>query len=118
ILDGPDRDRPLLVVPREPVSAADHAIGIHAAGLAKDGGTLQIGIGSLGDALAAGLILRQRQPELFAGTLYRLSPHDQAEGRETGSFETGLYAASEMFVDGFMDLYREGILKRRVSDGA
>ncbi|TIW91974.1 MAG: acetyl-CoA hydrolase, partial [Mesorhizobium sp.] len=70
ILDGPDRDRPLFVVPREPVSAADHAIGIHAAGLAKDGGTLQIGIGSLGDALAAGLILRQRQPELFAGTLY------------------------------------------------
>ncbi|RWB31432.1 MULTISPECIES: acetyl-CoA hydrolase/transferase C-terminal domain-containing protein [unclassified Mesorhizobium] len=118
ILDGPDRDRPLFVVPREPVSAADHAIGIHAAGLAKDGGTLQIGIGSLGDALAAGLILRQRQPELFAGTLYRLSPHAQAEGRETGSFETGLYAASEMFVDGFMDLYREGILKRRVSDGA
>ncbi|WP_353641115.1 acetyl-CoA hydrolase/transferase C-terminal domain-containing protein [Mesorhizobium sp. WSM2239] len=118
ILDGPDRDRPLFVVPREPVSAADHAIGIHAASLVKDGGTLQIGIGSLGDALTAGLILRQRQPELFAGALHRLSPHDQAARPETESFETGLYAASEMFVDGFMDLYREGILKRRASDGA
>ncbi|NGO50399.1 acetyl-CoA hydrolase/transferase C-terminal domain-containing protein [Allomesorhizobium camelthorni] len=118
ILDGPDRDRPLFVVPREPVSAADHAVGIHAASLVKDGGTLQIGIGSLGDALTAGLILRQRQPELFAGALHRLSPSNQAAGRETGTFETGLYAASEMFVDGFMDLYREGILKRRASDGA
>lgn len=118
ILDGPDRDRPLFVVPREPVSAADHAIGIHAASLVKDGGTLQIGIGSLGDALTAGLILRQRQPKLFAGALHRLSPDNQVAMRETGTFETGLYAASEMFVDGFMDLYREGILKRRASDGA
>jgi acyl-CoA hydrolase len=118
ILDGPDRDQPLFVVPREPVSLADHTIGIHAASLVKDGGTLQIGIGSLGDALTAGLILRQRQPELFGDTVHRLSPHDQIQRRETGSFETGLYAASEMFVDGFMDLYREGILKRRASDGA
>ncbi|WP_192355758.1 acetyl-CoA hydrolase/transferase C-terminal domain-containing protein [Mesorhizobium mediterraneum] len=118
ILDGPDRDRPLFVVPREPVSAADHAIGIHAASLVKDGGKLQIGIGSLGDALTAGLILRQRRPQLFAGALHRLSPHNQAAKRETEPFETGLYAASEMFVDGFMDLYREGILKRRASDGA
>ncbi|THK38957.1 acetyl-CoA hydrolase [Ensifer sp. MPMI2T] len=118
ILDGPDRDRPLFVVPREPVSLADHAIGIHAASLVKDGGTLQIGIGSLGDALTAGLILRQRRPELFADALHSLSPHNEAAKRETGAFETGLYAASEMFVDGFMDLYRERILKRRASDGA
>lgn len=118
ILDGPHRDRPLFVVPREPVSAADHAIGIHAASLVKDGGTLQIGIGSLGDALTAGLILRQRRPGLFADALHRLSPGNQAAKREMGGFETGLYAASEMFVDGFVDLYREGILKRRASDGA
>jgi acyl-CoA hydrolase len=118
VLDGPERDRPLFVVPREPVSAADHAIGIHAASLVKDGGTLQIGIGSLGDALTAGLILRQRQPELFADALHRLSPGNQTIKRETEGFETGLYAASEMFVDGFANLYREGILKRRASDGA
>jgi acyl-CoA hydrolase len=118
VLDGPERDRPLFVVPREPVSAADYAIGIHAASLVRDGGTLQIGIGSLGDALTAGLILRQRQPELFADALHRLSPGNQTIKRETEGFETGLYAASEMFVDGFADLYREGILKRRASDGA
>jgi hypothetical protein len=34
-------------------------------------------------------------------------------------FEQGLYAVTEMFVDGFLDLYRAGILKRRVQpDGA
>ncbi len=34
-------------------------------------------------------------------------------------FEQGLYAVTEMFVDGFLDLYRAGILKRRVEpDGA
>lgn len=118
ILDGPERDRPLFVVPREPVSAADHAIGIHAASLVKDGGTLQIGIGSLGDALTAGLILRHRQPGLFATALRRLSPNGPVGKPETEAFDAGLYAASEMFVDGFMDLYREGILKRRASDGA
>ncbi|MDK1477885.1 acetyl-CoA hydrolase/transferase C-terminal domain-containing protein [Sinorhizobium sp. 6-117] len=117
ILDGPDRDRPLFVVPREPVSLADHAIGIRAASLVKDGGTLQIGIGSLGDALTAGLILRQRRPEVFADALHRLAPHETAR-RETRAFESGLYAASEMFVDGFTDLFRAGILKRRASDGA
>ena len=29
-------------------------------------------------------------------------------------FESGLYACTEMFVDGFLDLYRKGILRRRV----
>ena len=36
-----------------------------------------------------------------------------------GPFAEGLYAVTEMFVDGFLDLYREGILKRRAGpDGA
>jgi acyl-CoA hydrolase len=118
IVDGPNTDRPLFVVPKAPVSEADHAIGIHTASLVKDGGTMQIGIGSLGDAFAAGLILRHREPQLFADVLRRLTPPRAAASRETASFEAGLYAASEMFVDGFMQLYREGILKRRAADGA
>jgi glutamate synthase domain-containing protein 3 len=32
----------------------------------------------------------------------------------TGPFEHGLYASSEMLVDGFLELYRSGILKRKV----
>lgn len=118
VLEGPETDRPLFVVPKEPVSAADHAVGIHAAGLVKDGGTLQIGIGSLGDALTAGLIMRHRQPELFCEALRRLTVADAPAGEETAPFEKGVYAASEMFVDGFKELYNEGILKRRAADGA
>jgi acyl-CoA hydrolase len=38
--------------PNNKVSAADYAIGLHASSLVADGGTLQIGIGSLGDAIA------------------------------------------------------------------
>jgi acyl-CoA hydrolase len=52
----------------------------------------------------------------------RLLPRFEAEMRGIGGdgpFEQGLYAVSEMFVDGFLDLYRAGILKRRVEpDGA
>ena len=32
---------------------------------------------------------------------------------ETAPFEKGLYGATELFVDGYLALYREGILKRR-----
>lgn len=117
IVDGPGRRDKLFVVPRAPVSDADHAIGIRAASLVKDGGTLQIGIGSLGDAFTAGLILRHREPKLFREALEKLGG---PRGPETCAepFERGVYGASEMFVDGFADLYREGILRRRAADGA
>ena len=32
----------------------------------------------------------------------------------TAPFERGLYGCSEMLADGFLDLYRSGVLKRRV----
>ena len=115
MLDGEGREARLFATPKQPVSDADHAIGLHAAALVPDGGTLQIGIGSIGDAFTASLVLRHRQPELFAAGLERLRG---LPGVHSTPFEQGLYAASEMFVDGFMELYREGILKRRASDGA
>jgi acyl-CoA hydrolase len=46
--------------PNNKVSLADYAIGIHASSLVADGGTLQIGIGSLGDAIGQALIVRDR----------------------------------------------------------
>ncbi|MBN8943358.1 MAG: acetyl-CoA hydrolase [Rhizobiales bacterium] len=118
VLDTPGAEPRLFAPPKEPVSDADHAIGIHAASLIRDGGTLQIGIGSLGDAVAAALVMRQRDPGLFAETLQRLDGGASAVPREIGRFDQGLYATSEMFVDGFAALYREGILKRRAADGA
>jgi acyl-CoA hydrolase len=65
ILHGEGRNARLFSTPKQPVSDADHAAGLHAAALVKDGGTLQIGIGSLGDAFTAALVLRQKEPELF-----------------------------------------------------
>lgn len=118
VLDGEGRDARLFATPKQPVSDADHAIGLNAAALVPDGGTLQIGIGSIGDAFTAALVLRQKDPKRFKQGLSRLNGGSLPENAHASRFETGLYAASEMFVDGFMDLYREGILKRRASDGA
>ncbi|MEO9340885.1 acetyl-CoA hydrolase/transferase C-terminal domain-containing protein [Mesorhizobium sp. SB112] len=118
VLHTPGNEPGLFVVPKQSVSDADHAIGIHAASLVKDGGTIQIGIGSLGDALTAALIMRHQASELFEHTLRELCGGVIPDDRETGVFDKGLYAATEMFVDGFMELYRAGILKRKAADGA
>ena len=48
----PGRHHTGVLPPNNKVSAADYAIGLHASALVADGGTLQIGIGSLGDAIA------------------------------------------------------------------
>jgi acyl-CoA hydrolase len=115
VLDSPKTDFPLFAPPREPVSLADYAAGLHAAGIVPDGGTLQIGIGSLGDAVAQALVLRQRQNGKFCNLLAQLgyAPASGAEVR-TEAFDIGLYGCSEMFVEGMLDLYRAGILKREV----
>jgi ribosomal protein L30/L7E len=115
VLDGPQTDFALFAPPREPVSLAEYAAGLHAASLVPDGGTLQIGIGSLGDAVAQALILRQRHNGEFCGLLSRLG-HDPARSAaiRTERFDTGLYGCSEMFVEGLLDLFRAGILKREV----
>jgi acyl-CoA hydrolase len=118
VLETPGAEPQLFAPPKEPVSQTDHAVGIHAASLVKDGGSLQIGIGSRGDAFTAGLIMRHRDPGLFREILGRLCHGVVPGNRETGPFEAGVYAASEMFFDGFMELYREDILKRPAQDGA
>jgi acyl-CoA hydrolase len=115
ILDGPDF--PLFGPPNMPVGDAEHAIGIRAAALVPDGGSVQIGIGSIGDAFGAALVMRHRAPELFAETLARLNA-DEASLRRAQPFEEGLYGISEMVVPAFLELYREGILKRPAADGA
>ncbi len=115
LLDSPKTDFPLFAPPREPVSLADYAAGLHAASTVPDGGTLQIGIGSLGDAVAQGLVLRQRRNSEFCQLLSKLgyAPAQDPEVR-TEPFDVGLYGCSEMFVEGMLDLYRAGILKREV----
>jgi len=99
--------------PNNKVGLADYAIGLHAASLVADGGTLQIGIGSLGDAIAQALIVRDRHGAEFRRILESICP-DGIDARELGRFDTGLYGCSEMFVNGFLKLIEAGIVRREV----
>jgi hypothetical protein len=112
VLDSPETDFPLFAPPSEPITDTKYAIGLHAAGLIRDGGTLQIGIGQIGDALAQGLVVRHRDNAQFHGIMKRLSPATAA--LETGAFERGLYGVSEMLTEAFLGLIDAGILKREV----
>jgi hypothetical protein len=118
ILDSPESDFPLFAPPSEPVTDTKYAIGLHTAGLVRDGGTLQIGIGQIGDALAQSLIVRHRDNAQFKAAVKRLkSAPDQLAAVETHPFEKGLYGVSEMLFEAFLGLIEAGILKRDV-DGA
>ena len=116
MLEGPHTDFPLFAPPREPLDLTEYAAGLRAAGLVEDGGTLQLGIGALGDAVAQALILRHRDNAEFCDLTARLRPAPAAPPWMTQAtpFSLGLYGASEMFVEGFLDLYRVGILRREV----
>jgi acetyl-CoA hydrolase/transferase-like protein len=115
VLDSPATDFPLFAPPSEPITDTKYAIGLHAAGLIRDGGTLQIGIGQVGDALAQGLIVRHRDNAQFHEIMKRLMPAtEQRSTPETGAFEQGLYGVSEMLFEAFLGLIDAGILKREV----
>ncbi|MFB9264829.1 acetyl-CoA hydrolase/transferase C-terminal domain-containing protein [Bradyrhizobium erythrophlei] len=115
VLDSPDTDFPLFAPPSEPISDTKYAIGLHAAGLVRDGGTLQIGIGQVGDALAQGLVVRHRDNTQFQDIMRRLAPGTgRRAALETGPFETGLYGVSEMVFEAFLGLIDAGVLKREV----
>ncbi len=113
IVTDPAATHTLFGAPNNRVTAADYAIGLHAASLVEDGGTLQIGIGSLGDAIAQALIVRDRHGTEFRRILESLCP-DGIAGLELGRFDRGLYGCSEMFVNGFLRLIEAGIVKREV----
>lgn len=118
VLDSPATDFPLFAPPSEPINDTRYAIGLHAAGLVRDGGMLQIGIGQVGDALAQGLIVRHRDNGQFHGIMKRLVPTpEHLAALHTGAFEQGLYGVSEMLFAAFLGLIDAGILKREV-DGA
>ena len=117
ILQGEAVQFPLFAPPAEPISDRKYAIGLHVASLVRDGGTLQIGIGQVGDALAQSLILRHRENGRFADILKRLANGVPSPVSEAGPFENGLYGVSEMFVEAFLELIKAGIIKREV-DGA
>jgi Acetyl-CoA hydrolase/transferase C-terminal domain len=114
VLDSPETDFPLFAPPAEPITDTKYAIGLHAASLVRDGGTLQIGIGQIGDALAQGLVVRHHDNGRYHAIMKRLSPGAELAALQTGSFEKGLYGVSEMLTEAFLGLIEAGILKREV----
>jgi acyl-CoA hydrolase len=118
LVEEPVEPHRLFALPRGAVAREEFALGLHASRLVRDGGTLQIGIGALSDALVHALKLRHEDNASWRGAVGRLAPPpavvDDCGGE--APFERGLYGASEMVMDGFMHLRRAGILKRRVFD--
>ncbi len=120
VFEQPSTDHPLFPAPEMAISPEDHLIGFYASTLLKDGGTLQVGIGSLGAALVHSTILRHQRngqwrqvyDHLRIGERFPLTVTDGG----TGPFEQGLYGCSEMMVDGFLHLMQAGVLKRQVYD--
>lgn len=109
----------LFSTPNMPVGIQDHFIGLYASMLVRDGGTLQIGIGSMGDALTAALLARQADNDTYRACLAELDgistwkPLIEAKGGVM-PFATGLYGCSEMLVNGLLVLLEAGIIRRKV----
>ena len=118
LLIDEDERTTLFSTPSMPVNLQDHMIGLHASTLIRDGGTLQIGIGSMGDALSAALLARQGDNEGYRALLDDIdtTPWHTLIEREGGvePFARGLYGCSEMFVHGLMVLADAGIVRRKV----
>ncbi|MEG3050863.1 MAG: acetyl-CoA hydrolase/transferase C-terminal domain-containing protein, partial [Thermomonas sp.] len=93
----------------------------HASTLVRDGGTLQIGIGALSDALCHALVLRHTDNAAYRRVLEALAPGIEQhpaviESGGLGPFEQGLYGCSEMINEGFRALVQAGVLRRKVVD--
>ncbi len=120
VVDDARYDYDLFAPPNAALGNVDHAIGVYASALVRDGGTLQVGIGELGDALVYALLLRHQQNDAWRGALGALrasAPRSPAEAHGGhDAFVDGLFACSEMFVDGLLELYRAGVLRRRAYD--
>jgi len=118
LLKGPQYNYRLFGPPKDAVTIKDHMIGFNVSTLIQDGGTIQVGIGALGDAIVAALDMRHSHNDLYneavnkAGLIERYGSFIKEVGG-TEVFEKGLYGSSEMFVDAFMQMYKKGILKRR-----
>ena len=121
LLEGQQYNYQLFGPPKDAVALKDHMIGLHVSSLIRDGGTIQVGIGSLGDAIVAGLAMRNDHHDTYlevlekGGVLKRYEKLIKEYG-DTGHFNQGLYGSSEMFVDAFMQMYKKKILKRKVFD--
>ena len=118
LLDAPELDHEPFCVPHEPIDHGAWAIGLRASAFVKDAGTLQVGIGALGDAVCYALTLRERQSAAYRGLLDGLGRDSAAQALgEDAPFATGLYVASELISNALFALFEAGIVRRRVYEG-
>ena len=121
VLVNADLEYKIFGPPKMAVSDRDYLIGLYISTLIRDGGELQVGIGAIGDALIYALLLRHQQNDVYLDLLRdfeiieKFGPVIDRIGG-TAPFVEGLFAASEMVVDGFMELYNAGIINRKVYD--
>ena len=119
VLENPRYHHELLGAPSLPPGDAEYALGLRAASLLRDGGTIQVGIGRVGEAVCFGACLRDQDAPLYNKILDSLgrSPHEKEVVERVGStdtFETGLYSSTELLSDGILALYKRGLLRRVV----
>ncbi|MBT4522301.1 MAG: acetyl-CoA hydrolase/transferase family protein [Halieaceae bacterium] len=121
VIDDPTYTSRLINTPNMPVGMAEHFIGLGASALIRDGGTLQIGIGALGDAVASAILLRHQDNESYRQLLDDCQLDVDrfpvlVEAGEPAAFEQGLYGCSEMFTYGLFRLFKAGVIKRQVAE--
>ncbi len=114
LVDDPAATHTMFGPPNMKIDDQDYAIALWSSTLVKDGGTLQIGIGSLGDGIAHVLIERDGDNKTYRNMISALSEGQKASTKELGPFREGLYGCSEMFVNGFMALIDAGVIRREV----
>lgn len=122
VVDIPDGHAPPFPVPNPRIGPVAHAIGLHASTLVRDGGTLQVGIGDLGDGFCHALRLRDTHNARYGRAISALGidRHFADVIAHTGDLQSlteKLYGASEMFTNGLLQLYQAGVLNRQVPAG-
>lgn len=120
LIDDAAAQTTLFSTPNMPVDLQDHFVGLHASSLLRDGGLIQIGIGSLGDALVHHALKRaldnvRYQDICEAAGVTRFADTVNASGG-FGEFQQGLYGCSEMVTAALLALFDAGVIRRPVYD--
>ncbi|MEE4250390.1 MAG: acetyl-CoA hydrolase/transferase C-terminal domain-containing protein [Alcanivoracaceae bacterium] len=120
LIDDAAAQTTLFSTPNMPVDLQDHFVGLHASSLLRDGGLIQIGIGSLGDALVHHALKRALDNDRYqdicqaAGMAHFSGIIDSTGG--LGEFRQGLYGCSEMVTAALLALFDAGVIRRPVYD--
>ena len=85
LLVNPAYDKTLFAVPNAAIPLRDYATALHVSSLIDDGGTLQIGIGSLGDAIAHACILRHERNDAYRAMLDGVTRFPGGDAQLTGA---------------------------------